>query len=149
MFKNFFIAGLFLLATFSLPAIASSPVKIGDYLIHYNVMATAELNPQVAQGYGITRSKGFGFVRVTVNKQGENGKLLPVDARVSGQVSNLAGQLQSLGFKSHAVGQDLGHFNLATFRYTPEDPLRFNLKVTYEGGKPAAELNFIERIYFR
>ena len=126
---------------------ASNQEQVGDYIIYYTVIPTSSLDPQVAQSYGITRSKALGLVRVTVVKLTPEGNREPVTARVSGQVSNLAGQLNSLGFKNQQVGQNQGAFSWATFRFSPADPLRFNLRVTYTPQQPAHELSFIQRLY--
>jgi len=120
--------------------------QVGDYSIHYDVVPTAFLDPQVAQGYGITRSRGQGLLRITVLKK-EGEQLKPVRAMVSGQVGNLAGQTNSLSFRQVEVGQDEGYSTLATFRYSHDEPLRFNLQVGYAAGQPSEELHFIRRLY--
>lgn len=128
-------------------AAAENVHKIGAYEIYYDVMPSGDLDPKVAQGYGLVRAKGVGIVRVTVLERLESGGSKAVTARVSGEVSNLAGQLNSLGFKSYQVGQQAGSFNLAYFRFGHDDPLRFRLRVTYASDKPAAEISFIKRLY--
>lgn len=149
--RNFLLSGLLLVALSFLPltllAQDKSMEKVGEYEIYYNVLPTSFLNPQVAQGYGIVRSKGQGMVRVTVLHRLDDGSSEPVKARVSGHAGNLAGQLNGLSFHTHQVGQNQGIFNLATFRFVHDDPMRFNLRVTYDSKKPAHELSFIRRLY--
>lgn len=120
--------------------------QLGDYTLYYDVVPTAFLDPQIAQAYGVTRSQGQGLLRITVlHKQGD--QLKPVRAMVSGQVGNLAGQTNSLSFRQVEVGQNEGYSTLATFRYTHDQPLRFNLQVSYAAGQPPEELHFIRRLY--
>ncbi len=148
--KNFLLSGLLLVALSVLPlaALAKDNVEqVGEYEIYYDVLPTSFLNPQVAQGYGVVRSKGQGMVRVTVLRHLADGTSEAVKARVSGYAGNLAGQLNGLSFHTHEVGQNQGIFNLATFRFANDDPMRFNLRVTYDSKKPAHELAFIRRLY--
>jgi len=120
--------------------------QVGDYTIYYDVLPTDFLNPQVAQAYGVTRSKGQGLLRITVLKQQEEGQPEPVRAMASGQVGNLVGQTHGLSFRQVEVGRDDGYSTLATFRYSHDEPLRFNLRVNYAPGQPAEELHFIRRL---
>lgn len=149
--RNFFLSGLLLLVLSLLPltllAQDKNMERVGDYEIYYDVLPTSFLNPQVAQGYGVVRSKGQGMIRITVLHRLADGSSEPVKARVSGHAGNLAGQLNGLSFHTHQVGQNQGTFNLATFRFAHDDPMRFNLRVTYDSKKPAHELAFIRRLY--
>jgi len=149
--RNFFLSGFLLLVLSLLPltllAQDKNMERVGDYEIYYDVLPTSFLNPQVAQGYGVVRSKGQGMVRVTVLRRLADGSGEPVKARVSGHAGNLAGQLNGLSFHTHEVGQSQGFFNLATFRFAHDDPMRFKLRVTYDSKKPAHELAFIRRLY--
>lgn len=149
--RNFLLSGFLLVALSLLPltllAQDKNMERVGDYEIYYDVLPTSFLNPQVAQGYGVVRSKGQGMIRVTVLHRLADGSSKPVNARVSGHAGNLAGQLNGLSFHTHQVGQNQGIFNLATFRFVHDDPMRFNLRVTYDSKKPAHELAFIRRLY--
>ncbi|WP_162299683.1 DUF4426 domain-containing protein [Marinospirillum perlucidum] len=136
------------LAGLALPLWADSNRGVreaGDYRIYYDVLPTSFLDAQVAQGYGITRSRGFGLVRVTVRKQLASGASEPVRARVSGQVGNLVGQANGLAFRELEVGQDRGYSYVAVFRYREEDSLRFNLSVNF-AGQPLESLDFVARL---
>lgn len=149
--RNFLLAGFLLLLLNFLPltllAQDKNMERVGEYEIYYDVLPTSFLNPQVAQGYGVVRSKGQGMVRVTVLHRLKDGTSKQVNARVSGHAGNLAGQLNGLSFHTHQVGQNQGVFNLATFRFAHDDPMRFNLRITYDSKKPAHELSFIRRLY--
>ncbi|MBE0506150.1 MAG: DUF4426 domain-containing protein [Marinospirillum sp.] len=141
-----YLLPLMLLLPLPLLAQNNAMERVGDYEIYYDVLPTSFLNPQVAQGYGIVRSKGQGMVRVTVLKRLEDGSSEPVRARVSGQAGNLAGQINSLGFQLKEVGQGEGYANIASFRYSHDDPMRFLLRVTYSPQHPAYELAFVRRL---
>ncbi len=132
---------------FSVQAQQRNSEQVGDYTIYYDVLPTRFLDPQIAQAYGVVRSQGQGLIRITVLKTLASGEQEPVVARVSGQVGNLAGQTRGLSFREVQVGQQAGYSSLATFRFAHDDPMRFNLRVSYERGAPAHELHFIRRLY--
>lgn len=138
-----------LLLAFSLTAQAqdSNYREVGDYTIFYDVLPTDFLDPQLAQAYSLTRSRGLGLLRVTVMKKDAEGQLQPVSQpRVSGQAGNLAGQTSPLSFREVEVGQGEGYSTISTFRYSHASPMRFNLRVVYASGKPAEELHFVRRL---
>ncbi|WP_310697813.1 DUF4426 domain-containing protein [Marinospirillum sp.] len=121
--------------------------EVGDYRIFYDVLPTSFLDPQLAQAYGLTRSKGLGLLRITVMKKREDGSLEPVEhPRVSGQAGNLVGQTRPLSFREIEVGQGEGYSTLSTFRYSGDESIRFNLKVKYASGEPAERLDFVRRL---
>ena len=138
-----------LLLTLALPAQAqnSNVREVGAYTIFYDVVPTAFLDPQIAQAYSVTRSRGLGLLRITVMKKDEQGHLQPVSQpRVSGQAGNLAGQTSPLSFREVQVGRGDGYSTISTFRYSHETAMRFNLRVHYTSGKPAEELHFVRRL---
>lgn len=147
MLRRVFLLTLLCALPLTLLAQDKNMDKVGEYEIYYDVLPTSFLNPQVAQGYNIVRSKGQGMVRITVLHRLADGSSEHVKARVSGHAGNLAGQLNGLSFHTHEVGQNQGIFNLATFRFAHDDPMRFNLRVTYSSKKPAHELSFIRRLH--
>lgn len=147
MLRRIFLLALLCALPATLLAQDKNMEKVGDYEIYYDVLPTSFLSPQIAQGYNIVRSKGQGMVRITVLQRLADGSSEPVKARVSGHAGNLAGQLNGLSFHTHQVGQNQGIFNLATFRFSHDDPMRFNLRVTYSSKQPAHELAFIRRLY--
>lgn len=68
----------------------------GDYVVHFNAQSTAELPPEVARGYNITRSKNRAMLNVTIirKEQGTIGR--PVTGSVSARATNLTGQLKTV-----------------------------------------------------
>ncbi|SFC26496.1 protein of unknown function [Marinospirillum celere] len=145
---NILIFAVLASLAFSAQAQTSNYREVGDYTIFYDVLPTTFLEPQLAQAYGLTRSRGMGLLRITVMKKDDGGNLLPVEQpRVAGQVGNLAGQINPLSFREVEVGQGDGYSTISSFRYSHDTPLRFNLRVTYQSGQPAEELHFIRRLY--
>ena len=65
------VISLLLAFTFLLPhsAAAENSMDFGEYVVHYNALATDFLPPQVARKYRITRSRNRGMVNITVLKR--------------------------------------------------------------------------------
>jgi hypothetical protein len=59
---------------------AQQSQDFGDYVVHYNALNTNLIPPQVAQGYGITRSPNRALLNVTVMKKVMDTPGTPVQA---------------------------------------------------------------------
>lgn len=145
--RSCFLLCLCLLLPLSAVAQNNGTARVGEYEIFYNLLPTSFLHPQVAEGYGIVRSRGHGLLRITVIRHLPDGHTQAVDARVDGQMSSLTGQIQGLSFRTLRVAGDEGFPSVAVFRFSHDDPMRFNLRVHYAAGQPPHELNFIGRLY--
>ncbi|WP_416886351.1 DUF4426 domain-containing protein [Marinospirillum sp.] len=139
---------LLMLFWVSAPLLAqnSNVERVGEYVIYYDVMPTPFLEPNIAQAYQITRSRGLGLMRVSVVRERPDGQREPVQARVSGHASTLAGQISSLNFRNVQAGQEGYSAAVASFRYQHDEPLRFDLTVHYANGQPAQRLQFLRRL---
>lgn len=136
---------LFLLTAFSLKAQAEQFEQVGDYQIHYNTFTTGFLQPQVAQAYGIVRSRYQAMANISVLKKQADGQYKPVEAIVNGEMSNLAGQTVGLSFRS--IREPNAIYQITTFTFTEDEPIRFRLMVRYDPNQPPYELSFINRFY--
>lgn len=141
------MAGALWLLSASVWAQNTNVERVGEYVIYYDVMPTPFLEPHIAQAYQITRSRGLGLMRVSVVRERADGQREPVQARVSGHASTLAGQLSSLNFRNVQAGQEGYSAAVASFRYQHDEPLRFDLMVHYANGQPAQRLQFLRRLY--
>ena len=68
----------------------------GDYVVHFSALSTAELPPEVARGYNITRSKNRAMLNVSIIRKEEGTTGRPVTGSVSARATNLTGQLKSV-----------------------------------------------------
>lgn len=136
---------LLLLTAFSLKAQAEQFEQVGDYQIHYNTFTTSFLQPQVAQAYGIVRSRYQAMANISVLKKQADGRYKPVEAMVTGEMSNLAGQTVGLSFRS--IREPNAIYQITTFSFTEDEPIRFRLMVRFDPNQPTYELSFINRFY--
>jgi len=136
-----FTAALLLVAAVCLPAAAEQMRPIGDYQAHYSLMPTLFLNPEVAAGYGITRSRDRALLTVSILDS--NGG--PVTADVRGRVKDLLGAQQALAFEE--VREGAAVYYLATIRHSDRDVLRFDIRITTPDGADH-ELAFQQKMYW-
>ena len=139
------LTGLALLISLIQPVQAGQYDQVGDYQIHYNTFTTGSLQPEVAQAYGIVRSRYQGMSNISVLKKQADGRYKPVEAIVTCDVSNLAGQSVGLAFRS--IREPNAIYQITTFNFTEDEPTRFRLKVRFDPNKESHDLSFIRRFY--
>ncbi len=66
-----------------LASTAENSKDFGQYVVHFNALATDVLPPQVAREYRITRSQNRGMINITVLKKVLGSPGQPVHARVT------------------------------------------------------------------
>lgn len=121
-------------------AVAERFERYDGYEIHYNVMPTSRLQPEVARAYDITRSRVQGLVLVSVLKDGR-----PVTAQVRGSARTDSGQMRDIRFQRVEEGEAVYH--LGTYRVTDQEILRFDLQVRPEMGQQSYPIQFRERFF--
>lgn len=133
------------LFTMAAPAKAAQFEQVGDYQIHYNTFTTGFLQPEVAQAYGIVRSRYQAMINISVLKKQADGSYKPVEALVTGDVANLAGQSVNLAFRT--IREPSAIYQITTFNFTEDEPTRFRLKVRFDPNIEPYDLSFIRRFY--
>ncbi|MGD2054100.1 MAG: DUF4426 domain-containing protein [Gammaproteobacteria bacterium] len=144
---NLFIKGLFMFALLGFAAAASAENSrvFGDYVVHYNAFRSDTLSPEIAKAYNLTRRNNRIIVNITVLKKvlGTTGK--PVPATVTGNASNLTGQLKSLEFRE--IKEDTAIYYIAELKVSDGEFLKFKLNITPEGEEGPARLQFSKRFF--
>ena len=144
---NLFLTGLFMLALlgFSSGAAAENSRVFGDYVVHYNAFRSDTLSPEIAKAYELTRRNNRIIVNITVLKKvmGTTGK--PVPATITGNASNLTGQLKALEFRE--IKEDTAIYYIAELKVSDGEFLKFKLNITPEGEEGPARLQFSKRFF--
>ncbi len=131
---------VFLFALFVLPASAEQFKAFDDVEVHYIVVNTLFLQPDVANRYGVVRAKDRAIVNVSV--LGPDGKALLGD--VTGVTVNLLSQQAPLPFSTIREGESI--YYIAAIRYTDQDVLRFRIAVNVPNRAPM-NLEFQQLMY--
>ena len=112
------------------PGRAEQSIRFGPLEVHYVLLASTFLEPEVAARYDIVRARDRGLVNLTVL----SGSGTPRSAELRGVLTNLLGQRIKLTFEELRDGPAI--YYIASFRYTDAELLRFEIDVTTpdEGG---------------
>ena len=142
-----FTKSLFMLALLGLggSAYAENSRVFGDYVVHYNAFRSDTLSPEIAKAYELTRRNNRIIVNITVLKKvmGTTGK--PVSATISGNASNLTGQLKNLEFRE--IKEDTAIYYIAELKVNDGEFLKFRLNITPQGEDGPARLQFSKRFF--
>ena len=112
------------------PALASTETSkdFGDYVVHFNALATQQLSPDVAQQHGIIRSKTRALLNVSIIKK-EPGTLgRSVSGSVSASAINLTGQLKNITVRE--IREEDSIYYIGEAITANEETLIFTIDVT-------------------
>ena len=137
------LAGLLLLLP--LTADAENSKDFGQFVIHYNAMATDVVPPQVARKYRITRSQNRGMINITVLKKVLGSPGQPVHARVEVNAQNLAGQGRTIHVREIREGNAI--YYIGEFGVANEETLKFDVRARPQGPQEFVEVQFSQDFY--
>ncbi len=119
---------------------AEQKQTLGDWEVHYVLIPTTFLKPEIAASYDIVRGADRALLNISVLSLEQQ----PVTADVSGHVTNLLEQRQPLEFTEIREGEAV--YYLATIRHTVEEVLRFAVNIVPPDGT-SQTLRFQQRVY--
>ncbi|HAI96638.1 MAG: hypothetical protein CL866_03080 [Cycloclasticus sp.] len=137
-----------LLFLFLMPAIgeADNAYDFGDYIVYYNAFTANTLPPTMATAYGILRSKYKGVLNLSVQKKQNPGQLpQPVNASVSINAKNLAGQLKTLEPRRVTEGKAI--YYLSEFALSNKEMVTFNISIKPDGVVKPFTFSFKRQFY--
>jgi hypothetical protein len=139
---------LILIGSLALPAngAAQQSQDFGDYVVHYNAINTSLLPPQVAQGYGITRSSSRALLNVTVLKKVMDTPGTPVQANVTATGTNLTGQLREIEIREIRDPEGAIYY-IGEFPVSNLETYRFEVAVAVEGENEPLMVVFRQQFY--
>ena len=126
---------------FSPFSVAEQMQRFGQYELHYIVIPTTMLKPEIAAEYDISRGKDRALVNVSVL----NGEKKAVNATITGDSQNLLGQLQDLDFKQVTEGDAI--YYLAEIRFADQEVHWIKIEATAPDGKSTL-LKFNQKLYW-
>ena len=128
-----------------LSASAENSKDFGDFVIHYNAMATDMVPPEVARKYRITRSQNRGMINITVLKKILGSPGQPVHARVKVAAQNLAGQTRRIHTREIRDGNAI--YYIGEFSVAHEETLKFTVQARPQGTQESVEVRFSQDFY--
>lgn len=124
---------------------ADNSKDFGDYVVHYNSLATDLLTPEVAREYHITRSQNNGMVNITVLKKVLGSPGQPVHARVEVTATNLNGQMKRIHMREAREGNAI--YYLGEFGVANEETIKFDVRVQPQGSMNSFKVEFSQDFY--
>lgn len=139
---------LLLIGALALPATgaAQQSQDFGDYVVHYNTLNTNLLPPQVAQGYGITRSPSRALLNVSVLKKVMDTPGTPVKATITATSTNLTGQMREIGIRE-IMDPEGAIYYIGEFPVYNLETYRFEVRVAVEGESEPLMVVFRQQFY--
>lgn len=124
----------------ALPASAEQKQRLGDWDVHYVLIQSSFLKPEIAARYGIVRGRDRALLNISV--LGDDG--LPVAVNIGGTVRNLLEQTTALDFRRVEEGTAI--YYLAEVRHTDRETLRFAIDIVPPDGSQQ-RLQFMQQMF--
>lgn len=121
-------------------AYAEQKKTLGTWDVHYMVVNTSFLAPDVAKAYGIARSKYSALVNISVLESASSRALSP---DVMGHATNLLGTQKTLSFKRVTEGEAV--YYLAILPFDDRDTFRFVVDIN--DGQQKQTLRFQQELW--
>ncbi|MDO3721748.1 DUF4426 domain-containing protein [Marinobacter sp. chi1] len=129
----------------SLQAQAAGNKDFGDYRVHWSVLPSTFLAPEVARANDLRRSKGIGIINISIMKENEDGTLSPVSGQVEGKATNDVQQVRFLAFRRVQEG-DAVYF-IAEYQYSPGELMTFNITARPTGVQQDMPVRFSHTLF--
>ena len=126
---------------------AADEFDAGSFVVHYTVVSTMDLAPQVAETYGIARSPHRALLNVSVVRKvpGTTGRPIPALVQVS--AVNQAGQFRPIAMRR--VDEPPSVYYLGEVTVADRETLSFDLNVLAEGEVSALRLRLEQQFFTR
>lgn len=119
--------------------------EFGDYVVHFNALATSMLPPEVARAYGIQRSSNRAMLNVTVIRKVPGSTGRPTQAVVGVDASNLTGQLKDVEVREVREGEAI--YYIGELPVANRETLIFDISVRPEGSTDSFRVRFRQQFY--
>lgn len=128
--------GLLLGAT---PGLAEQSKSLNGYTVHYSVVNSTFLTPEVARRYNVVRAETQAVLTLSILDETDQS----VPAKVTGVFVNLLSQEWPLTFQS--INEGDAHYSIATFKFTSEELLKFRIRLDLPEGEQV--LAFQQKVF--
>ena len=144
MRSNMTLLSLMLLMLFTSAASAQQSEMFGPYELHYSVVNTTFLEPEVAASYGITRGKKRAILNLSVRENLEDGTDVARNMLLKGRTWDLI-QNQFLEFKEIREGTAI--YYIAEFKFINEEWRFFEVDFRPEGAEQTYTFKLKHQLY--
>ena len=133
-----------LLACFLTPfSIAQQSERFGPFELHYSVVNSTFIDPDIAASYGITRGKKRAFLNLAVREH-VDGRTVARDMMLQGRTWDLM-QNQTLTFKE--IKETGAIYYIAEFKFINEEWRFFEIDFRPQGAEKTYTFKFKHQLY--
>ena len=133
-----------LLTLISVHVMAEQARQFGPYKVHYSVVNTTFVQPEVAARYQIVRGKERAFLNLSIREQLEDGSSRALAAKLEGRTWDL---FQNQFFEFQEIREQGAIYYIGTFEFSDEDIRFFNVQILPEGAERSYQLKFQQKVY--
>ena len=112
----------------------------GEFVVHFNALMTAQLDPTIAREYNIVRSRSRALINISVQTKADTGETTPVRAAVDVIALDTSGQIRPLPVREVREGAAI--YYLAETSVTDAETLTFTVEATPRGVREPLSLRF-------
>lgn len=134
-----------LLISLALPAAAQQSKMFDLYELHYSVVNTTFLAPQVAAAYGITRGEDRAILNLAVREHLADGSTAARAMQLKGRSWDLLQHTVELEFQEVREGPAI--YSIAEFRFLNEEWRHFEVHFRPEGAIKTYTFKFKQQVY--
>lgn len=135
---------LIALALLTLNVNAEQKQRFANYDVHYSVVNSTFITPEVAAAYNITRGKHRAFVNISVRKISDDGSNKEKRAVVSGKSSDL---IHSTPLDFNEIIEQGAIYYIAELKFNDKDLRRFDIQIQPDPNIAPYTLTFSQKIY--
>jgi len=118
--------------------------QFGDLEVHYVIVNTSFLSPQVASSYGITRGKHRAIVNISILDTTTSELGIARKAILTGHSRDLISS-QELEFRE--IREQSSIYYIADFKFLNAEHHRFQISITVDPNAPPLILKFEQKVY--
>lgn len=123
---------------------AEQKKTFGDYDVHYSVLNSTFITPEIAKNYAITRGKNRALINIAVRKKLPKGKTRAQKALVTGRSSDL---IHSADLEFNEITEQDAIYYIAELRFNNKEMRTFTIKVQPDPNIAAYTLKFSKTLY--
>lgn len=139
------LALLGLLLCLAAPGHAQLSERYGPYELHYSVVNTSFLAPEVATRYGLTRGRDYAILNLAVREHLEDGSTEARPMLLKGSTIDMLNRQQVLDFQEIREGPAI--YYIAEFRFINEEWRRFAVDFRPEGAEQTHRFELRHQLY--
>lgn len=136
---------LLLLVSLPLLAEAAQFRDFGPYRVHYNAFNSTVIAPEVAQAYGLDRSRFRGILNITIQRRDGESPWPATQAAVDATASSLVGRVRNIDM--HEIREGEAIYYIGEFPVSNQEKLDFTVEVRPADSSERYSLDFSQRFF--